>query len=680
MEPKRIRNIGIMAHIDAGKTTTTERILFYTGKSHRIGEVDDGAATMDWMVQEQNRGITITSAATTTFWRDHQINIIDTPGHVDFTAEVERSLRVLDGAVAIYCAVGGVEPQSETVWNQANSYHVPRIAYINKMDRIGADFYGVVEEIHEKLGSNAVPVHIPIGRENSFEGTIDLIRMEEAHWSQDAYGSTIEYSPIREEYQEIAEQWRENLMDAVTAVSDDLTELYLEGKEIPRELLSRVIRDETVGERMMPVFCGASLRNIGVQPLMDAIVDFLPAPQELPPIVGHHTKKDEDIDIERSVDGQPLGLVFKIQADREAGNLSFVRVYSGTIKAGSAVYNVAKKKRERVNRLLRVHANRTEQIDRVEAGDIAVVVGFKIAQTGDTIGSEGMPILLERMHFPEPVISVAIEPKTLSEREKMKDVLQLLTLEDPTFFYTDNEDTGELIISGMGELHIDVLVTRIIEDYKVGAKVGNPQVTYRESISKEITHLEKYHRVIGGKENGAEISLKVYPVPRGNGTTYESKVSKNKLPEHLQEAVRRGVEASFSSGIRYGYPATDLAVELVGAKYDENTSTEFAYEAAASLGFDNACREASPILLEPIMRVDVMCPKEFLGDVISGITMRGGLVHGVESRTSAEHIRAEAPMANMFGYSTSLRSVTQGRGNYAMEFSHFAKKEESGAK
>lgn len=677
MEPKRIRNIGIMAHIDAGKTTTTERILFYTGKSHRIGEVDDGAATMDWMVQEQNRGITITSAATTTFWRDHQINIIDTPGHVDFTAEVERSLRVLDGAIAIYCAVGGVEPQSETVWNQANSYHVPRIGYINKMDRIGADFYGVVEEIHEKLGSNAVPVHIPIGRENSFEGTIDLIRMEEAHWSQDAYGSAIEYSPIREEYQDIAEKWRENLMDAVTAVSDELTELYLEGAEIPRELLYRVIRDETVGERMMPIFCGASLRNIGVQPLMDAIVDFLPAPQELPPIVGHHVKKDEDFEIERSLDGQPLALVFKIQADREAGNLSFIRVYSGSIKAGSAVYNVAKKKRERVNRLLRVHANRTEQIDKVEAGDIAVVVGFKLAQTGDTIGSEGMPVLLERMHFPEPVISVAIEPKTLSEREKLKEVLRLLTLEDPTFFYTDNEDTGELIISGMGELHIDVLVTRIIEDFKVGAKVGNPQVTYRESISKEVSHVEKYHRVIGGKENAAEITLKVAPVPRGNGSTYESKVSKDKLPEHLQEAVRRGVEASFTSGIRYGYPATDLSVALVAAKFDENTSTEFAYEAAASLGFDNACREADPILLEPIMRVDVMCPKEFLGDVISGITMRGGLVHGVESRASAEHIRAEAPMANMFGYSTSLRSVTQGRGNYAMEFSHFAKKEES---
>lgn len=677
MEPKRIRNIGIMAHIDAGKTTTTERILYYTGKSHRIGEVDDGAATMDWMVQEQNRGITITSAATTTFWRDYQINIIDTPGHVDFTAEVERSLRVLDGAIAIYCAVGGVEPQSETVWNQANSYHVPRIGYINKMDRIGADFYGVVEEIHEKLGSNAVPIHIPIGRENSFEGTIDLIRMEEAHWSQDAFGSTIEYRPIREDYQEIAEQWRENLMDSVTAVSDELTELYLEGADIPRDLLYRVIRDETVGERMMPIFCGASLRNIGVQPLMDAIVDFLPAPQELPPIVGHHTKKDEDLDIERSVDGQPLALVFKIQTDREAGNLSFIRVYSGSIKAGSAIYNVAKKKRERINRLLRIHANRTEQIDKVEAGDIAVVVGFKLAQTGDTIGSEGMPVLLERMHFPEPVISVAIEPKTLSEREKLKEVLRLLTLEDPTFFYTDNEDTGELIISGMGELHIDVLVTRIIEDFKVGAKVGNPQVTYRESISKEVSHVEKYHRVIGGKENAAEITLKVAPVPRGNGSTYESRVSKNKLPEHLQEAVRRGVEASFTSGIRYGYPATDLSVELVGARFDENSSTEFAYEAAASLGFDNACREASPILLEPIMRVDVMCPKEFLGDVISGITMRGGLVHGVESRVSAEHIRAEAPMANMFGYSTSLRSVTQGRGNYAMEFSHFAKKEES---
>jgi elongation factor G len=677
MEPKRIRNIGIMAHIDAGKTTTTERILYYTGKSHRIGEVDDGAATMDWMVQEQNRGITITSAATTTFWRDHQINIIDTPGHVDFTAEVERSLRVLDGAVAIYCAVGGVEPQSETVWNQANSYHVPRIGYVNKMDRIGADFYGVLEEIHEKLRSNAVPIHIPIGRENSFEGTIDLIRMEEAHWSQDAYGSTIEYRPIREDYREIAEQWRENLMDAVTAVSDELTELYLEGSDIPQELLYRVIREETVAERMMPVFCGASLRNVGVQPLMDAIVDFLPAPHELPPILGHHMKKEEDLEIERSVEGQPLALVFKIQTDREAGNLSFVRVYSGTIKAGSAVYNVAKKKRERVNRLVRVHANRTEQIDKVEAGDIAVVVGFKIAQTGDTIGSEGMPVLLERMHFPEPVISVAIEPKTLSEREKLKDVLRLLTLEDPTFFYTDNEDTGELIISGMGELHIDVLVTRIIDDFKVGAKVGNPQVTYRESISKELTHIEKYQRVIGGKENAAEISLKVSPVPRGNGATYESKLSKAKLPEHLQEAVRRGVEASFTSGIRYGYPATDLSVELVGAKYDENTSTEFAFEAAASLGFDNACRGADPILLEPIMRVDVMCPKEFLGDVISGITMRGGLVHGVESRANAEHIRAEAPMASMFGYSTSLRSVTQGRGNYAMEFSHFAKKEES---
>ncbi|MFP4329767.1 MAG: elongation factor G [Spirochaetaceae bacterium] len=677
MEAKRIRNIGIMAHIDAGKTTTTERILFYTGKSHRIGEVDDGSATMDWMVQEQNRGITITSAATTTFWRDHQINIIDTPGHVDFTAEVERSLRVLDGAVAIYCAVGGVEPQSETVWNQANSYNVPRIGYINKMDRIGADFYAVLEEIREKLGSNAVPIHIPIGRENSFEGTIDLIRMEEAHWSSDGYGSTIEYSPIREEMREISEKWRENLMDAVTAVSDELTELYLEGAEIPRELLYRVIRDETVGQRMMPVFCGASLRNIGVQPLMDAIVDFLPAPHELPPIIGHHMKKDEDIEIERSLDGQPLGLVFKIQSDREAGNLSFVRVYSGTIKAGSAVYNVAKKKRERINRLLRVHANRTEQIDKVEAGDIAVIVGFKLAQTGDTIGSEGMPVLLERMHFPEPVISVAIEPKTLSEREKLKDVLRLLTLEDPTFFYTDDEDTGELIISGMGELHLDVLVTRIIDDFKVGAKVGNPQVSYRESVGSEVEHVEKYHRVIGGKENSAEITLKVSPKPRGNGTTYESKVSKEKLPEELQEAVRRGVEASFSGGIRYGYPATDIAVELVGAQYDQATSTPFAFEAAASIGFDNACRNASPVLLEPIMKVDVLCPKEFLGDVISGITMRGGIVNGVESRPSAEQIRAEAPMAKMFGYSTALRSVTQGRGNYAMEFSHFAKKEEA---
>ena len=677
MKLRKIRNIGIMAHIDAGKTTTTERILFYTGKSHRMGEVDDGEATMDWMVQEQNRGITITSAATTCFWQDHQINIIDTPGHVDFTAEVERSLRVLDGAVAVFCAVGGVEPQSETVWHQADTYQVPRIAYVNKMDRTGADFFAVVEEIREKLHATPVVTHLPIGRESQFSGIIDLINLREMHWDVDNYGTNFEASEIQPQYRELSDQWRQTLIDQLGAVCDEITELYLEGSEIPADLIDRTLRKETIERRLVPVMCGASLRNIGVQPLLDSILNYLPAPEELPPIVAHHAKKDVDVEIERSSDGHPVGFVFKIQSEREAGDLSFIRMYSGALKSGSAVYNVDKKKRERVHRLLRMHANRTEQIDSVEAGDIAVAVGFKLAQTGDTVGSEGFPVMLERLQFPVPVISVAIEPQTLSQRDRLKEVLTILAKEDPTFFSREDEDTGELIISGMGELHLEVLVTRMIEDFKVQAKVGPPQVTYRESIAGSATHVEKFHRMLAGKENSAEITLKVESLPRGSGNRFSTQVSRAVLPAEYQQAVERGVDGAFGSGISYGYPTIDIGVTLVDAVYNPATGTAFAFEAAASLGFDNACKHAEPVLLEPIMRVDVMSPKEYMGDVINALSMRGGTVQGVESRAMREHIRAEVPLRNMFGYSTSLRSMTQGRGTYAMEFAHFARKSDT---
>ncbi len=674
MPPRNNRNIGIMAHIDAGKTTTTERMLFYTGRSHRIGEVDRGDTIMDWMVQEQNRGITITSAATTCVWKGTQINIIDTPGHVDFTAEVERSLRVLDGAVAIFCAVGGVEPQSETVWRQANSYEIPRIAYINKMDRIGADFEAVLQEMRAKLAANPLAVQIPVGRENTFEGVVDLRTMEEIHWSSDKQGSDLARTPVREELLEQAREWREKLLDELSRHSDEMTELFLEGAEIPVALIDSTIREQTMSRSIVPVFTGASLRNIGVQPLLDAIVAYLPAPDELPPIVAHHLTKDSDVEIERSEEGPDVALVFKIQTERETGALSFIRVYSGKVKAGSAVMNHDKRKRERINRLLRVHANRTEQVDTLLAGEIGAIIGFKLAQTGDTIGSEGYPVILERMHFPEPVIHVAIEPRTLSERDRLKSVLQTLSREDPTFLSKEDEDTGELVISGMGELHLDVLVTRIIDDFNVAAKVGKPQVTYRESITHTVEHRERFSRMLAGKENSADLTLKVEPLPRGTGNAFTSAVSKDLLPQALSEAIERGVRGSLAGGIVRGYPAFDIGVTLIHAVYNEATSTEFAFEAAASICLDSACREAGPILLEPIMTLDVVVPKEFMGDVINGITMRGGLVQSVESRPSAEHIRASAPLERMFGYSTALRSATQGRGTYAMEFSHFERK------
>jgi elongation factor G len=669
-----IRNIGIIAHIDAGKTTTTERILFFTGKTHRIGEVDDGEATMDWMEQEQERGITITAAATTCYWRDHQINIIDTPGHVDFTAEVERSLRVLDGAVAIFDAVGGVEPQSETVWHQADRYSVPRLAYINKLDRVGANFFGVLEEMKAKLGTVPVPLQLPMGAEADFEGVVDLVEMQEVRWSQEDKGVTIGTAPIDSSRQADAKKWRENLLDHLTHISDEITELYLKGADIPTSLLRKVIRQGTLSRAFTPVLCGASLRNVGVQPVLDAVVDYLPSPLDVPPARGHHVKKDDTVEVPCKPDAFALGLVFKLQANREAGNLCYLRMYSGKVKEGQTVYNINKKKRERINRLLRMHANHSQQLDQLEAGDIAVVVGLKGSQTGDTLGVEGFPILLERMHFPEPVISVAIEPKTLSERKKLSEVLDVLALEDPTFSVKENEETGELIISGMGELHLDVLVTRIFREFKVEARVGKPQVSYRETISAEVTHVEKYHRMIAGKEHSATITIRVNPRARGAGNEFISRVPDGELPEELVSAVERGVSAAFGSGVVYGYPALDIGVELVEAEYHQATSTTIAFEAAGAMAFDGACRKAAPILLEPIMAVDVLSPSEFLGEVIGNLNARQGLIMNVESKPGADHVRAQAPLAALFGFSTALRSATQGRATFTMEFSHFAEK------
>ena len=674
MELHAIRNIGIMAHIDAGKTTTTERILYFSGKTYKIGEVDDGEATMDWMDQEQERGITIQSAATTTYWRDMQVNIIDTPGHVDFTAEVERSLRVLDGAIAVFCAVGGVEPQSETVWHQADRYKVPCIAYVNKMDRLGADFDAVLVDMRTKLGAFPIAVNIPIGKEGSFEGVIDLVTMREIRWSDD--GNEIRYSPIAETRAADARARREVLIDTLSAHSDSITEYYLEGKEIPPELLRSELRKVCISRALVPVFCGASRRNIGVQPLLDAVIDYLPAPDEVEPAKAFHMKKEEEIEVPCKLSGYPLGLVFKVQWDREAGPLCYVRMYSGSIRNASVVYNVSKKKRERITRLLRMHANKSEPIESAGAGDIAVIVGLKTAQTGDTIGTEGWPVLLERMHFPEPVISVSIEPKTLSDREKLKETLDILSREDPTFFTRDNEETGQLVISGMGELHIDVLVTRMIRDFKVQAKVGNPQVTYRESITKAIRHTEEFHRVLAGKENTAKLTIEAAPLPRGTGNIYKKAVRAPEVPEEIFDAIERGIQSAFGSGIQFGYPAVDIGITLVGIDYDELTSSTFAFEACANMAYDSACRAAGPVLLEPIMKVDIFTPKDFMGEVMSLVSQRGGLIHGSDSKTATEIVHAEAPLSTMFGFTTSLRSVSQGRASFSMEFSHFQPKKQ----
>ncbi|MBQ1180818.1 MAG: elongation factor G [Treponema sp.] len=673
MSLDKMRNIGIMAHIDAGKTTTTERILYYTKKIHKIGEIDDGQATMDWMAQEQERGITICSAATTTFWKNYQINIIDTPGHVDFTAEVERSLRVLDGAIAVICAVDGVQPQTETVWKQADEFNVPRLCFMNKMDRIGADFFGSMDDVHNKFGVECIALQIPIGEGQDFEGIIDLLTMKELRWNTDDDGETIVESEIAASRIEQATQWREKLIDQVASCDDELAELYLEGQEISLEQLTAAIRKGTINRSFVPFVMGSARKNQGVQPLIDAIVNYLPAPNEVPAAKGILVKKDkeENVDVPCDATKIPLGLVFKIQYDREMGSLCYVRMYSGKFAAGTQLYNVNKHKRERVNRILRMHADKSEPVTEIAAGDIAVFVGLKLAQTGDTLGSEGFPILLEEPHFPQPVISVALEPESMSERDKMNETLAILSKEDPTFTYHEDNETGQLIISGMGELHLDVLVTRMKDDFGVKARVGAPQVTYRESVSGTAEISEEYSKVLGGKENTAGITVKVEQRKQGEGNSYTCTASRNNIPEEIFEAVENGFRSSLDAGINYGYPCTDTAITVTNIEYNELTATTFAYEACAAQAFDKVCNAANPQVLEPVMNVDISCPKEFVGDAMSQMTQRGGIILGQDSKVSGEIIHAQAPMAKMFGFSTNLRSATQGRASFSMEFSHF---------
>lgn len=674
MNEKEIRNIGIMAHIDAGKTTTTERILYYTGENHKIGEVDNGEATMDFMQQEQDRGITIASAATTCYWRDHQINIIDTPGHVDFTAEVERSLRVLDGAIGVFCAVGGVEPQTETVWKQADTYKVPRIAFVNKMDRLGANFYEVLNEMEKKLGATPVPLFIPIGAESNFTGIISLLEMKALYFSSEDKGSTITKEDIPADYQAKAEEYREKLIDACASYSDEITELYFEGEEIPTNLIISTLRKCTLERTLLPVFVGSSLKNIGVQPLLDGVVDLLPAPNEVPPLKGYWEKKDKEIEVIHDEKGPMLGLIFKIVVDPKAGPLCFVRMYSGILKKGVAIQNITKNKKERVNRIVRMHADIMTDLTELKAGDIGVIIGFKMAQTGDTIGTEAHPYLLEKMHFPNPVISVAIEPESTEEQEKLKKALESLSLEDPTFTYKDDAETGQLVISGMGELHLDVLVTRITKEMKIKARVGNPQVSYRESITGEAEEEFSFDRTIANKENWAKLTLSAKPLPAGSGNVLKISANTRDIPEEIIAAVKSGIEGAFKSGIKFGYETTDIEIDVKDIAYNELTSTPFANEACANMAFDAVCQKAGAVLMEPIMNVKLSAPTQYVGDVISSITSRGGIVNSMESRVGSDLISAEVPLQKMFGYTTVLRSSSQGRGTFSMEFSHYAPK------
>ena len=675
MEDSKIRNIGIMAHIDAGKTTTTERILFYTGENHRIGEVDNGEATMDWMQQEQDRGITITSAATTCYWKDHQINIIDTPGHVDFTAEVERSLRVLDGAVGVFCAVGGVEPQTETVWKQADTYSVPRIAFVNKMDRMGADFYRVLEDMKKKLGAEPVPLFIPVGAESSFSGVIDLIGDKYLTFSSSDQGSTVTENEIPSNLADKAAEWKEKLIDSVASFSDEITELYFDGQDIPRQMIIDTLRKCTLERTLLPVFVGSSLKNIGVQTLLDGIVELLPSPLDLPPVEISNVKNPEKKEMLTHNPNGPLeALIFKIQVDPQAGPLCFVRVYSGTLKKGVAVFNINKGKKERINRLVRMHAIREEDVSELKAGDIGVIIGFKMAQTGDTIGQENHPFLMEEMTFPTPVISVAIEPSSTSEMAKLQKALEMLAMEDPTFTYKDDAETGQLIISGMGELHLDVLVTRITKEMKIDARVGNPQVSYRESVKSERSGSEEWERTIANKENTAKLSMTVKPNEPKTGNTFHISCKTREIPEEILEAIKEGVEGAFKSGIKYGYECTDIDVDVTAIEYDELTSTPLAFTSCAAMAFDRIASEAGAVIMEPVMKVQASAPSEYIGDVISTITQRGGIVLSMENRNSGDTVVAECPLEKMFGYTTVLRSATQGRGTFSMEFDHYSEK------
>jgi elongation factor G len=665
------RNIGIMAHIDAGKTTTTERILYYTGRSHKMGEVHEGAATMDWMEQEQERGITITSAATTCEWAGHRINIIDTPGHVDFTVEVERSLRVLDGAIALFDSVAGVEPQSETVWRQADKYHVPRIAYINKMDRIGANFAQGVQTMIDRLGAHPVPIQLPIGAESDFRGIVDLINMKAIIY-HDELGKDWSIEEIPAEMADEAAIAREHLLEEVSHYDDELVELILEEQEIPKERLVNAIRKATLDIKMTPVLCGSSFKNKGVQPLLDAVIDFLPSPLEVPPVEGHEPVKGDEEDreaVRHASDDEPFSaLAFKIMADPYVGKLTYFRVYSGKLQAGSRVLNVSTGRTERIGRILMMHANDREDVQEVYAGDIAAAVGIKQVVTGDTLAAPDKPIRLETITFPEPVISVAIEPKTKSDQEKMSVALGRLAEEDPTFQVRTNEESGQTEISGMGELHLEVLVDRMLREYKVDANVGRPQVSYRETVRGTAEKIEgRFVRQTGGSGQYGIVYINLEPAP-GEGFDFVNKIKGGSIPTEFIPAVEKGVEEALENGVRAGYPMVDLRVTLVDGKYHDTDSSEIAFKVAGSLALKEAAKRAKPVLLEPVFAVEVVTPEEYMGDVIGDLNRRRGRVHGMEARGNAQVITAHVPLSEMFGYATDVRSMTQGRATYTMQF------------
>ncbi len=666
---EKTRNIGIMAHIDAGKTTTTERILFYTGKTHKIGEVHEGAATMDWMVQEQERGITITSAATTCFWKDHRINIIDTPGHVDFTVEVERSLRVLDGSVTVFCAKGGVQPQSETVWRQADKYKVPRMCYVNKMDTTGADFFGCVKQMRERLHANAIPIQLPIGAEDSFAGVVDLIKMK-AIIHKDDLGKQFEETEIPEDLKEMAEKYRQEMIEAAAEQDEELMMKYLEGEELTEDEIKKGLRVGTINVKLTPVCCGSSYKNKGVQELLDAIIAFMPSPVDIPAIKGIDPNTDTEVERKAS-DSEPFSaLAFKIATDPFVGKLCFFRVYSGTLDAGTTVLNTSKGKKERIGRILQMHANHREDIDKVFAGDIAAAVGLKDVATGDTLCVENAPVILESMEFPEPVISVAIEPKTKADQEKMGIALSKLAEEDPTFKTYTNQETGQTIIAGMGELHLDIIVDRLKREFKVECNVGAPQVAYKETIRNKVKAQGKFIRQSGGRGQYGDVWFELEPLEPGSGIQFESKIVGGVVPREYIKPTEEGFREATNVGILAGYPVVDVKATLVDGSYHDVDSSEMAFKIAASMAFKECCKLAKPVLLEPIMRVEIVVPEEYMGDVIGDVNSRRGRLEGMDDQGGMKIIRAFIPLSEMFGYATDLRSRTQGRGTYSMEPSH----------
>ncbi len=668
---EKTRNIGIMAHIDAGKTTTTERILYYTGVTYKIGEVHEGTAVMDWMVQEQERGITITSAATTCFWRDHRINIIDTPGHVDFTIEVERSLRVLDGAVAVFDSVAGVEPQSETVWRQANKYDVPRIAFMNKMDRMGADFYMAVNSMVDRLGARPVPVQLPIGSEDNFRGPIDLVTMKALYYDDETLGAKFVEGDIPDQLMPQAREYREKMLEAISDVDEKIMEKYLGGAEISEAEIRAALRKGTVEMKFTPVLCGSAFKNKGVQHLLDAIVEYLPSPHDIPPVVGKEPDSGADV-VRKSDDKEPFAaFAFKVMTDPFVGQLTFLRVYSGVMTAGSYVYNSTKGTKERVGRLLKMHANKREDIKEVSAGDIAAAVGLKSSLTGDTLCDEKKPVILEAMEFPEPVISVAIEPKTKADQEKLGQSLGKLTQEDPSFRVTTNEETGQTIISGMGELHLEIIVDRLLREFKVGANVGKPQVAYRETIKTPSKAEGKFVRQSGGRGQYGHVYLELEPREHGKGYEFVSKVVGGSVPREYWNAVDKGIKEAMDGGILAGYPVVDVRAILYDGSYHEVDSSEMAFKIAGSMGFKEAAKKAKPVILEPIMNVEVVTPEEYMGDVIGDLNSRRGKIQQMEKRGKAQVIKSQVPLAEMFGYATDLRSKTQGRATYTMQFANY---------